>query len=293
MNKDTCIKALALNETVRVYLLKNTDTVNTAIKKHNLWPSSTSVLGKALSMGQMMGHMLKGDEALTIKIAGNGYLGKVIVDANAKGEVRGYVDNPNVNFVNNSGGLNDLYAIGNEGLIEVIKDLKMKDLFTSSIELTGNLASDFTYYFYESEQTPSLVSLGILVGEDNKCIISGGIIIQVLPNATDKEITTIEEKASLLSNFSELLQIASLEDILHILFNDDYQILDEVNVSFKCSCSKESFSRSLLTLGSKTLKEILDEDHHIETRCYYCNDKYDFNEEEITLLINEAASQGK
>lgn len=293
MSKDICIKALALNNTVRVYVLRNTDTVNTAIEKHNLWPSSTSVLGKGLSMGQMMGKMLKGKEALTIKIAGNGYLGKVIIDANAKGEVRGYVDNPNVNFVNNNGGLNDLYAIGNEGLIEVIKDLKMKDLFTSSIELTGNLASDFTYYFYESEQTPSLVSLGILVGEDNKCIISGGIIIQVLPNATEKEIVAIEDKASLLNNFSNLLQNYNLVEILKLLFNEDFEILDESDVCFKCSCSKESFSRSLLTLGSKTLTEILDEDHHIETNCYYCNSKYDFNEEEISLLIKEAKSQGK
>ena len=293
MNKDICIKALALDEKVRVYIIKNTNTVNEAVTKHNLLPSSTSVLGKTLTIGQLMGKMLKGNEALTIKIAGNGYLGKVIVDANAKGEVRGYVDNPNVNFVNNNGGFNDIYAIGNEGLIEVIKDLKMKDLFTSSIALTGNLASDFTYYFYESEQTPSLVSLGILVGEDNKCIISGGIIIQLLPNATEKEIVTIEEKANVLNNFSNLLQSTSLEDILTLLFGDNYKILEESEVSFKCSCSKESFSRSLLTLGSKTLKEILDEDHHIETKCYYCNSKYDFNEEEITLLIKEAFSQGK
>ena len=293
MNKDICIKALALDEKVRVYLINNTNTVNEAVAKHNLWPSSTSVLGKTLTIGQLMGKMLKGNEALTIKIAGNGYLGKVIVDANAKGEVRGYVDNPNVNFVNNDGGFNDMYAIGNEGLIEVIKDLKMKDLFTSSIALTGNLAYDFTYYFYESEQTPSLVSLGILVGEDNKCIISGGIIIQLLPNATENEINYIEKESHILNNFSKLLQSTSLEDILTLLFKENYKILEESEVSFKCSCSKESFSRSLLTLGSKTLKEILDEDHHIETKCYYCNNKYDFNEEEISLLINEAASQGK
>ena len=135
---DYLVKALALNAQVRVYLLKNTDTINEAIKRHNLWPSATSVLGKVMSMGLMMGSMLKGDQALTIKLNGNGPIGNVIVDANASGEVRGYVDNPHINFVNTKGGLDDITAIGNSGYLEVIKDLKLKDFFTSTIEATGN-----------------------------------------------------------------------------------------------------------------------------------------------------------
>lgn len=291
--KDICIKALALNETIRVYLINNTNTINEEIKRHNLWPSATSVLAKVTSMAQMMGLMLKGDAGLTVKIQGNGSLGKVIVDCNALGEVRGYVDHPDVNFVNNSGGLNDYYAIGNDGIIEVIKDLKMKDLFTSSVKLTGNLASDFTYYFFESEQTPSLVSLGILVNEDNTCDISGGIIIQVLPNATDKEISYVESKANLLNNFSNLLKEKSFEDILTMLFEENFEILETNEVCFKCNCSKETFSRSLLTLGSKTLEEIKNEDHKIEAVCHYCNNKYQFDETDLNSLILEAKKQGK
>ena len=290
---DKCIKALALNETLRIYIINNTDTINEAINRHNLWPSATSVLAKTMAIAQMMGLMLKNDAALTIKINGNGSLGKVIVDCNAHGEVRGYVDHPDVNFVNNSGGLNDYYAVGNDGIIEVIKDLKMKDLFTSSVRLTGNLASDFTYYFYESEQTPSLVSLGVLVNEENSCDISGGIIIQVLPNATEKEISYVEEKAKLLSNFSNLLKEKTFEEILKMLFEDNFEILEENNVCFKCTCSKESFSRSLLTLGSKTLTEIKEEDKKIEAVCHYCNNKYTFSEDELDMLIKEAHSQGK
>ena len=251
--KDICIKALALNETVRVYIINNTNTVNEAILRHNLWPSATSVLGKTLAVAQMMGLMLKGSEALTIKIKGNGSLGKVIVDCTSKGEVRGYVDHPDVNFVNNKGGLNDYYAIGSEGIIEVITDFKMKDLFTSSVNLTGNLASDFTYYFYESEQTPSLVSLGISVAEDNKCEISGGIIIQLLPNATEKEISYIESKASLLNNFSTLLKEKTLEEILALIFENSFEILNKADVCFKCTCSKDTFSRSLQILAQLNL----------------------------------------
>lgn len=290
---DICIKALALNQSVRVYVINNTNTINEAIIKHNLWPSSASVLGKALTMGQIMGLMLKGDEALTIKIQGNGACGKVIVDANAQGEVRGYIEKADVNFVNNKGGLNDTYAIGNEGLIEVVKDLKMKDFFTSSVKLTGNIASDFTYYFYESEQTPSVVALGILIGEDNKCNVSGGIIIQLLPNATEKEISYIESKVNMLNNFSNLLKEKTLEEILTLIFDKDYKILNQNNVCFKCHCSKSSFSRSLLTLGSKELETIKNEDHHIEARCLYCNSVYTFNEKEIEMLIEEAKKQNK
>lgn len=285
------LKALALNEEVRVYIVDNTDMVNIAIKKHNLWPSSASVLGKTLTMGAMMGSMLKGDEALTIKIQGNGEVGKVIVDANGKGDVRGYVDHNHVNFVNNSGGLNDIYALGNEGMIDVIKDLKMKNLFTSSVRLTGNIASDFTYYFHESEQTLSLVSLGITINPENNCDVSGGIIIQLLPNTSEASISFLESKYSIINNFSNMLLSFSLEEILNQIFENKYDLLEEREVNFKCSCSKESFSRSLLTLGSKTLNEILTEDKKMETTCFYCGEKYYFDEAELTALFNEAKKQ--
>ncbi len=290
---DNLIKALALNDEVRVYIVKNTETVNEAIEKHNLWPSSASVLGKVLTMGQLMGSMLKGEEALTIKLQGNGEVGKVVVDGNAKGEVRGFVDHPHVNFINNNGGLNDIYAVGNDGIIDVIKDLKMKDLFTSSVRLTGNIASDFTYYFSESEQTLSLVTLGITINTENKCDVSGGLIIQLLPNASEESISYIESKYDILNNFSNLLIGHTITDILNLIFDNKYTLLEEMNVSFFCPCSKDSFSRSLLTLGSKTLTEILNEDGKIDAECHYCGEKYHFDKTEIQSLIDEAKSQGK
>ena len=290
--KDTCIQALALNQTVRVFLLRNTNTVNTAIDLHNLWPSATSVLGKLLSMGQMMGLMMKGDEGLTIKVNGNGAIQKAVVDANSKGEVRGFVSSPEVNFVNNSGGLNDEFTIGNDGIIEVIKDLKLKDLFASSVRLHGNIASDFTYYFYESEQVPSLISLGILVDNDNTCKISGGIIIQLLPNASENEIKYLEDRAYLLNNFSNTLLEKNDTEILNMIFNNDFEILKINDVCFKCNCSKESFANSLKTLGIKTLKELKDEDHKIEANCYYCNKTYTYNEDEIEQMI-KSLEKGK
>lgn len=285
---DYLMKALVLNQEARVYIVSNTETVNEAVSRHNLWPGATSVLGKTLTIGQIMGCMLKGEEALTIKInGGNGQLGNIIVDANSKGEVRGYVDNPSVSIVNNAGGMNDYYAIGTEGMIDIIKDLKLKDLFTSSVVCTGDLANDFTYYFYESEQTNSVVYLGMLIDVDNRCKFSGGMVIQLLPNATEDTISYLENIIKKYPSFNELLEKYSLEKILKLFFNDDYEILETKEVCFKCPCSKESFSKALLTLGKKDLEEIIYEDHHIETVCHYCGEKYDFSEEEIKEIINK------
>ena len=283
---DILKKALVLNQEARVYIVSNTETVNEAIRRHNLWPGATSVLGKTLTIGQIMGCMLKGKEALTIKInGGNGQLGNIIVDANSKGEVRGYVDNPSVSIVNNAGGMNDYYAIGTEGMIDVIKDLKLKDLFTSSVVCTGDLASDFTYYFYESEQTHSVVYLGMLIDVDNTCKLSGGMIIQLLPNASENTISYLENVISKYPSFNELLEKYTIDEILQVFFDKDYEVVEEKEVCFKCSCSKHTFSKALLTLGKKDLQEIIDEDHHIEAVCHYCGEKYDFNEDELNEII--------
>ena len=231
---DILKKALVLNKEARVYIVSNKDTVNEAINRHNLWPGATSVLGKTLTLGQIMGSMLKGNEALTIKInGGNGQVGNIIVDANSKGEVRGYVDNPNVSIVNNNGGMNDYYAIGTEGMIDVIKDLKLKELFTSSVECTGDLASDFTYYFYESEQTPSVVYLGMLIDVDNSCKLSGGLIIQLLPNASENTFSYLENVISKYPSFNELLEKYTVDEILKIFFDKDYEVVEDKKLQGK------------------------------------------------------------
>jgi molecular chaperone Hsp33 len=284
---DNLIKALALNEQVRVYLVKSSEVINEAIKRHDLWPSAASVLGKTMTIGLMMGAMLKNDEALTIKINGNGPIGNIIVDTNAKGEIRGYVDNPHINFVNVNGGLNDETAIGTEGYLDVIKDAKMKDFFTSTIALTGDLAKDFTYYFMESEQTPSAVYLGIQIDVNNLAQTSGGLIFQLLPNTTEETITKLETSLTKIESVSDFLANHSLEEALKILFEDDYCIIDRMDVKFHCECNKESFSKGLITLGENELAEILNEEKHIQTVCHYCGEKYHFDEDEIKNLIKE------
>lgn len=286
---DNLIKALIRNERIRVYIANSTDTVNEAIRIHDLWPSAASVLGKTMTVGVIMGAMLKGDEAVTIKLDGNGQIGQVIVDSNAKGEVRGYVTNPHVHFSRNNR-LDDVTTLGYNGYIDVIKDLKMKELYQSSIPIeTGDIAKDFTFYFASSEQTPTLTSLGITMKEDNTCEVCGGIIVQLLPNALEEDIQYLEGKTKEMENFSQLLrEHPQAEEILNLLFGNDVKILGRLPVSFQCGCSKEKFAVGIATIGKDEIQNIIDTDGHAEVICHYCRKKYDFNEEELKAIREES-----
>jgi len=278
---DHLIKALARDKRVRVYIINSTNTLNTAINKHDLWPSAASVLGKTMTIGLIMGAMLKGQEATTIKIDGNGPIGSVIVDTNAKGHVRGYVNNPHVHFSKKSS-LDDITTLGNNGYIDVIKDLKMKDLYSSTIPIqTGDLAKDFTYYFAHSEQTPSLTSLGVIMKEDNTADVCGGLVVQLMPDAKEEDIVFLESKTSLLSKFSQLLTEYNIEEILKLLFEDDYTILENMPVEFYCDCNRSKFQRGIASLGKEEIQDIIDTVGHAEVVCHYCKEQYVYNEQDL------------
>lgn len=286
---DSLLKVLALEDRVRVYIVNNTETTNEAIERHDLWPSAASVLGKTMAIAQMMGAMLKGEEALTVKIDGNGPIGCVCVDSNALGEVRGYVTRNHVHF-SKKDTIDDVYTLGYNGYIDVIKDLKLKELFTSTIPLeTGDLAKDFTYYFTVSEQTPSLVALGSLFDVDNKAKVCGGIIIQLLPNALEEDIVYIENNISILSKMSELLvEYQDLEDIIKLIFKDNYRIVEKMNVSFKCHCSKDHFAGGIASLGKDEISNILETDKKAEVVCHYCGNSYEYNEDDLKEILKGA-----
>lgn len=288
------IKALALNERVRVYLANTVDITNEAIKRHDLWPSAASVLGKTMTIGVMMGAMLKGDEALTIKIDGNGPIGNVIVDADAKGNVRGYVGREHVHF-DKKNMIDDVTTLGCNGYIDVIKDLKLKDLFTSSIPIqTGDLAKDFTYYFAASEQTPSLISLGSYFAVNGFAEVFGGILIQLMPNATEDDINYLESKVELLSSFSKLLTTyPQQENILKLIFGENFHIIETKEIQFNCDCSKEKFAGGITSLGKEEIYDMIATDHKAEVVCHYCKEVYHYNEEELKELLKYAKGNNK
>lgn len=189
----------------------------------------------------MMGAMLKGEEKLTVMVKGNGPIGQITAESNARGEVRGYVSNPHVHLPSNSLGKLDVAgAVGTEGFIDVSKDLGLKEPYRGSVPIvSGELGDDFTYYFAISEQTPAAVGLGVLVETDNSVRVAGGFIIQLLPGLTDAEISEIEQTLSTMPSVTALLdQGLEPEEMLTYLLPDAV-ILDGLDIAFKCQCSRE------------------------------------------------------
>jgi len=287
--KDYLIKAYGFDGTVRIYTAVTTNLVAHAQKIHDLWPTSAAALGRLLTNTIIMGAMYTGDQELTIRVNGDGPIGNMVATTTSRGEVRGYVDNPHVFLQYNSGKLNVGQSVGN-GFIHVTKDLKIRDMFTSSSEIqTGEIAEDFAYYFTKSEQIPSAVGLGVLVDDDNKILSSGGFILQVMPGCKEETITKIEETIKNLMPVSEMVKKGyTPEDIMNEITNNDYQLLQTMDLNYYCTCSREKFEKGLISLGKTQLEEILENDKKIETVCHFCNTKYDFDEENLKDLIKEA-----
>lgn len=292
---DYLVRALAYNGQIRAYAVRSTDTVNEAQRRHSTWPTASAALGRAISAAVMMGSMLKGEEKLTVKIEGDGPLGAILVDTNAKGDVRGYVKNPQVHVdLNEDGKLDVRKAVGTSGFLSVVKDMGKGDFFTGQVPLvSGELGEDFTYYFASSEQIPSSVGVGVLVDPNHTIIAAGGFIIQVMPGATEETITEIENRLKILPPISKLIeQGMTPEELLYELLGKDHvKILDTLPVRFKCTCSKERFARALVSLGPDDLKDLIEQQGKAETVCHFCNEKYVFSREELEELRAQAEKE--
>ena len=286
--KDYLIKAYGFNGTVRIYTAVTTNLVAHAQEIHDLWPTSAAALGRLLTNSVIMGAMYSEDQELTIRVVGDGPIGEMVATTTSYGEVRGYVSNPHVFLQYNSGKLNVGQAVGN-GFIHVTKDLKIRNMFTSSSVIqTGEIAEDFAYYFTVSEQIPSAVGLGVLVNDNNKILSSGGFILQVMPGCKTETIDKIEKIISKLIPVSKMIEKGySPEDIMNEISGNSYQHLQTLDLNYDCTCSREKFEKGLISLGKEQLNEIILEDKKIETVCHFCNSKYLFNEKNLKDLVNE------
>ncbi len=285
---DYLVKVHAYDATVRIYAASTTNLVSHAQQIHDLWPTSAAAFGRLLTASIIMGAMYKGDQELTIRVDGDGPIGGMVATTNANGEVRGYVGNPHVFLQYNSGKLNVGQSVGN-GFIHVTKDLKVKDMFTSSSEIqTGEIGDDFAYYFTASEQIPSAVGLGVLVNEDNTVLSSGGFILQIMPGCKSETIEKIETILKNIKPVSQMIQEGyKPEDIIHDLTDGEYKLLENLPLSYACNCNREKFEKGLISLGVSELEEFLKDTEPIETTCHFCNTTYSFTNEQIQDLIEE------
>lgn len=289
MTKDYIVKALAYDGQIRAYSALTTETVQEAQTRHYTWPTASAALGRTMTATVMMGAMLKGDQKLTVTLDGQGPIGKVIADADAEGNVRGYVTNPQTHFpLNNIGKLDVSRAVGTDGSLTVVKDVGMKDYFSGSSPIvSGEVGDDFTYYFAKSEQVPSSVGLGVLVNPDNSIKASGGFIIQVMPGAKDETINKLEEAINNMTPVSKLIdQGLSPEELLYeVLGESNVQILEKLPTRFECNCGHDKFLNAIKGLGEAEINSMIEEDHGAEAECHFCRSKYEYSEEELQALI--------
>lgn len=289
---DYLIKALAFDGQVRAYAAKTTDTVGEAQRRHYTWPTASAALGRSMTASVMMGAMMKGDEKLTIRINGGGPIGNILVDANAKGEVRGYVSRPQTHFdLNDIGKLDVRRAVGTEGTLSVSKDIGLLQPFTGQVPIvSGEIGEDFTHYIVTSEQVPSSVGVGVIVNPDNTILASGGFIIQLMPGTPEDIIVAIEERLAAIPTISKMISEGMTpEDILYeVLGKENVKILDELPVSFNCQCSRERIRNVLVSLGTDEITDMIETDGQAEAECHFCNEKYHFSKENLENLLEQA-----
>lgn len=286
---DYMVRSTAANAQIRAFAITSRDTVEYARSAHNLSPVVTAALGRLMTGGVMMGSMLKGeDDLLTLKINGAGPVHGLTVTADSKGNVKGYADQPQAMMPPSSVGKLDVGGVIGLGVLTVIKDMGMKEPYSSTIELkTGEIADDLTYYFAASEQVPSSVGLGVLMEKNNTVKQAGGFIIQLMPFTEDEVIDRLEQKLSGLKPVTTMLEEGnSPEEILKLILGDmGLEITDTMPVQFHCNCSKPLVEKVLISLGKKELQSLIDEGKDVELNCHFCNSNYTFRVEEMKKIL--------
>lgn len=276
----------------RAYAVDATGVVAEAQQRHDTWSAASAALGRSL-VGTLLlaSSVLKGDEQMTVKINGNGPVGGIVIDGNAKGTVKGYLQHPHIHLpLNEQHKIDVKTAVGTDGFLSVTKDQGVGDPFTGTVALvSGELGEDFTYYLAQSEQIPSAVGLSVFVNDDNSIGVAGGFLVQVLPNATDEAISSLEAKLKDLPLVSQLMREGKTpEDILDLLFDGDVKVLDKMPVKFECDCSKERFAEALMALPKHEVRAMIDEDHGATAVCHFCGSQYQFSEAELEAVLSRS-----
>lgn len=293
---DKIVRFLAYNKKISVTCSDTTELVEKARKLHDLSPTATAAFGRMLTMTVLMGSEMKSKkDKLTIQIKGEGPIGMMVTVANNFPKVKGYVANPCVDIpLNEFGKLDVGGAVGKSGFLNVIKDLGLKEPYIGISPLvSGEIAEDFANYFVNSEQKQSAVGLGVLV-DKNGVKSSGGYIINPMPDATDEDISKVEQAIFKAGAISKMLdqKLSLLEIAKKITGDENIEVMEEEKEPvYECDCSKEHMAEGLKTIGKEELKDIIEKDEKAELICHFCNTKYEFNKKELEDILNDIKSK--
>ncbi|WP_298028532.1 Hsp33 family molecular chaperone HslO [uncultured Dysosmobacter sp.] len=281
ISRDGCVKAVAVS---------TRQLTERARQIHKTLPVATAALGRALAAVSMMGNALKGDGAsVTLQIKGGGPLGTVLAVSDNQGNVRGTVDQPQVDLPLRPDGKLDVgAAVGCDGTLTVIRDLNMKEPYVGSVGLLGGeIAEDLAAYFVESEQIPTACGLGVLVDRDQSVLAAGGYLIQLLPGAGEDVIAKLEGGIMAAGSVTGLLtEDDGAESLLRRVMSDfDLEILESSPIEYRCYCSRERMERALVSLGPDELRAIIDQQGGAELCCQFCDNVQRFTEEDLEKLL--------
>lgn len=290
--KDYIVRATAANNQIRAFAATTKNLVEEARQRHNTSPVATAALGRLLTAGTIMGSMMKNEkDMLTIQIKCDGPIQGLTVTADVKGNVKGYVENPNVMLPPSKAGKLDVAKALGLGVLNVIKDMGLKEPYLGqTILVTSEIAEDLTYYFTTSEQVPSSVGLGVLMEKNNTVKQAGGFIVQVMPFIQEDVLTKLEENIAKIDSVTAMLdQGMTPEQLLEtVLEGLDVVFTDNMDTSFSCNCSKERVEKALISIGKKEIQEMIDDGKPIEMHCHFCNTSYEFTVEEMKAIVKKS-----
>ena len=290
--KDYLVRGMSLDGYVKMVAIRSTNLVQRATEIHHTTANATAAFGRALTAASMMGNMQKVENgSMTLQIKGDGPIGSIVCVSDPVGNVRGYVYNANVPFVEKYPGKLDVGAtVGTDGTLTVIRDLQMKEPYVGSVELvTGEIGDDVTAYFAQSEQTPTACALGVLVDRDQSVKVAGGYLIQLLPGATEDIIEKVEQGIQRAGAVTKMLNDGlTPEDILGQVCGElGVTFMETTEVSYKCYCSRDRVTAALVSLGKEELTEIMNEGEAFPVECQFCDTVYTFTPENIREILEK------
>ena len=288
---DQLVRAMTKDGFVKAVAVTTKTLTERARQIHKTLPTATAALGRLLAAASMMGNMQKVDDgSITLQIKGGGPLGTLLAVSDAAGNVRGWVEHPQISLLEKYRGKLDVgAAVGNDGTLTVIRDLRMKDPYIGSVQLvSGEIAEDITQYFAQSEQTPTACALGVLIDTDQSVRAAGGYLVQLLPGAPDDVIDRLEAGVQAAGAATAMLDggLDAAGMLQKVLSGFEVEILETQPIEYRCYCTRRRVESTLISLGRDELRQVVRSGETLHVDCQFCDHVYDFTPQDVAALLH-------
>ena len=287
---DQLVRAMTKDGFVKAVAVTTKTLTERARQIHKTLPTATAALGRLLAAASMMGNMQKVDDgSITLQVKGGGPLGTLLAVSDAEGNVRGWVEHPQISLLEKYRGKLDVgAAVGSDGTLTVIRDLRMKDPYIGSVQLvSGEIAEDITQYFAQSEQTPTACALGVLIDTDQSVRAAGGYLVQLLPGAPDDVIDRLEAGVQAAGAATAMLDggLDAAGMLQKVLSGFEVEILETQPIEYRCYCTRRRVESTLISLGKDELKQVVRDGETLHVDCQFCDQVYDFTPQDVAALL--------